>query len=94
MENNVHHDVYNADVCTRARRGKRRGRRKRKRSEWDKGWGEESSAREGRRESKRRDREEKKVTIRERKTTIKGEGKEGDTPMKEKVEKEEMKKEG
>lgn len=37
MENNVHHDVYNADVCTKARRGKRRGRRKRKRSEWDRG---------------------------------------------------------
>lgn len=39
MENNVHRDVHNADVCTEGKRGaqgeKHRGRRKRKRSEWD-----------------------------------------------------------
>lgn len=73
MENNVHHDVYNADVCTRATErgggenaeGEEREKDRVGRAEW---------RREGRRESKRRDREERRarLTIRERKMTIKG----------------------
>lgn len=30
MENNVHHDVYNADVCIKARRGRARRAKKEK----------------------------------------------------------------
>jgi len=54
MENNVHHDVYNADVCIKARRGKRRGRRKRKRSEWDKGGAKRVATRRKRRIEEKR----------------------------------------
>lgn len=74
MENNVHHDVHNADVCTRARREKRRGRgrRKRKRSEWDREV-EGGGARRAATRRKKRIEEERRVWLtRERKTTIKG----------------------
>lgn len=44
MENNVHHDVYNADVCTRARREKRGGGEAKKEKKIGMGqrWGEKS----------------------------------------------------
>lgn len=49
MENNVHHDVYNADVCTRAtRRGEGRGTQRAKKEkkigmgQGGVGWGERS----------------------------------------------------
>lgn len=58
MENNVHHDVYNADVCTRAQRGKHRGRRKRKRSEWDRGGARRVMTRGKKRIKEERQREE------------------------------------
>lgn len=85
------HDVYNADVCTEVRREKRRGRRKRKRM--GQGWGEKSGD-EKEEENRRGEIERRGEYNDKRKTMIKGEGKEGDTPMKEKVEEEEEDEEG
>lgn len=59
MENNVHRDVYNADVCTKARRGKCRGRRKRKRLEWDRSGAREKSSDEKEEENRRQEMERK-----------------------------------
>lgn len=42
MENNVHHDVYNADVCIKARRGRARRAKKEKKIGMGQGWGEKS----------------------------------------------------
>lgn len=89
MENNVHRDVYNANVCIGARGeeesergggGWREGE-EREKDRNETGVGREERRRGGRRESKRESegREtRRKVTIRERKTTIKeGKGKGG-----------------
>lgn len=48
MENNVHHDVYNADVCTRATKregggeGNAEGEEREKDRNGTEGWGEQS----------------------------------------------------
>lgn len=79
MENNVHRDVYNANVCKGHGRGGARGKRRedeerKKKIGMGQRWGEERRPR-GRRESKRREKEGKRgITIRERKRRKKGEG--------------------
>lgn len=77
METNVHHDVYNADVCSGVQtegggEGKREGTKKEKRSEWDREVGkrsgdeEEEENRREETESNRGREKEREVTIRER----------------------------
>lgn len=80
MENNVHRDVYNVDVCTKARRGRRgEGGMQRAKKEKKIGMGQEWGEKSGdeKEEENRRGEIERKnrrvwVTIRERKTMIRG----------------------
>lgn len=90
MENNVHHDVYNADVCTRATKsGGGRGTQRAKK-EKKIGMGQRGGASRVATRRKKRIEEESTANDKRKKDDDKrGEGREGDRPMKEKVEEEE-----
>lgn len=57
MENNVHHDVYNANVCTGARREKRRGAKKEKKIGMGQRWGARRAATRRKKRIEERERE-------------------------------------